>query len=64
MIGRLFSQGISKDEETLLVLQEVKLLDLKIQEVRALVLSLVAMARRRILQDFSNYLSTKATIKR
>jgi hypothetical protein len=64
MIGRLFSQGISKDEETLLVLQEVKLLDLKIQEVRALVLSLVAMDRRRILPDFSNYLSTKATIKR
>ena len=64
MIGRLFSQGISKDEEMLLVLQEVKRLDLQIQEVRARVPSLVVMARRKIQLDFSNCLSTKATIKR
>ena len=64
MIGRLFSQGISKDEEMLLVLQEVKRQDLQIQEVRARVPSLVVMARRKIQLDFSNCLSTKATIKR
>ena len=62
MIGRLFSQGISMDEETLL--QEVKRQDLQIQEVRARVPSLVVMARRKIQLDFSNCLSTKATIKR
>ena len=64
MIGRLFSQGISKDEEMLLVLQEIKRQDLQIQEVRARVPSLVVMARRKIQLDFSNCLSTKATIKR
>ena len=64
MIGRLFSQGISKDEEMLLVLKEVKRQDLQIQEVRARVPSLVVMARRKIQLDFSNCLSTKATIKR